>query len=257
MEPRICQRELLIVPIDFMSPCGHLQSWNDCDDKELQDNEFVSCLRRTNIYRVVLLSHGSDMYCDIQGLRQFVSRWNPAAYTFFLVWGEVTIMLKDIKRILLLPCSGDNDPTAINLTVEEIKWEDALYLGFGAFPNHHTCWVHRSAFVVYWLSRYAFDETLSYSIKPFLFELGIKLAQGMSYPLGALCLENLYIHLNRLHDDEVEGSLYHVVESSVDVALLQVFVMEHICSFASHAKTSKAVRDKVLRSLGDEPWSPK
>ena len=103
------------------------------------------------------------MYCDIQGLQQFVCCWNPAAYTFFLVWGEVTITLKDIERILLLPCSGDNDPTAINLTVEEIKWKDALYLGFGGreaspggqkarlnywiqhFQNHHTCWVRRSA----------------------------------------------------------------------------------------------------------------
>ena len=41
-----------------------------------------------------------SMYRDIQGLRQFVCRWNPAAYTFFLVWGEVTIMLEDIERIL-------------------------------------------------------------------------------------------------------------------------------------------------------------
>jgi hypothetical protein len=119
------------------------------------------------------------------------------------------------------------------------------------FQNHHTCWVRRSAFVVYLLSRYAFNETPSYSIKPFLFELGIKLAQGISYPLGALCLGNLYIHLDRLHNDEVEGSPYHAVESLVNIALLQVFVMEHIRSFASHAKTSKAVRDRVLRSLGD------
>ena len=149
-------------------------------------------------------------------------------------------MLEDIERILLLPYLGDNDPTAINLTVEETRWEDALYLGFGGseaslggpkarlnywiqhFQNHPTCWVRRSAFVVYWLSRYAFDETPSYSIKPFLFELGIKLAQGMSYPLGALCLGNLYIHLDRLHDDEVEGSTYHAIESSINVTLLQV-----------------------------------
>uniref|UniRef100_A0A2N9E1E4 Aminotransferase-like plant mobile domain-containing protein n=1 Tax=Fagus sylvatica TaxID=28930 RepID=A0A2N9E1E4_FAGSY len=269
MELRIRRRELLAVPIDFMSPCGHSQSWNDWVDKELQDDEFVSCLRRADIYSAVLLSRGSDMYRDIQGLRQLVRCWNLATHTFFLAWGEVTITLEDIERILLLPYLGDNDPTAINLTVEETRWEDALYLGFGGreaspggqkarlnywiqhFQNHPTCWVRRSAFVVYWLSRYAFDETPSYSIKPFLFELGIKLAQGMSYPLGALCLGNLYIHLNRLHDDEVEGSPYHAVESSVNVTLLQVFVMEHLHSFASHAKTPKAVRDRVLRSLGD------
>jgi hypothetical protein len=52
-------------------------------------------------------------------------------HTFFLAWGEVTITLEDIERILLLPCLGDNDLTAINLTVEETRWEDAFYLGFG------------------------------------------------------------------------------------------------------------------------------
>ena len=73
----------------------------------------------------------------------------------------------------------------------------------------------------------------------------------MSYPLGALYLGNLYIHLDRLHDDEVEGSSYHAVESLINVTLLQVFVMEHLRTFVGHAKTSKAVRDRVLRSLGD------
>uniref|UniRef100_A0A2N9HEP2 Aminotransferase-like plant mobile domain-containing protein n=1 Tax=Fagus sylvatica TaxID=28930 RepID=A0A2N9HEP2_FAGSY len=218
MELRIRRWELLVVPIYFMSSCGHSQSWNDWVDKELQDDEFISCLHRANIYSAVLLSRGSNMYRDIQ---------------------------------------------------EETRWEDALYLGFGGreaspggqkarlnywiqhFQNHPTCWVRRSAFVIYWLSRYAFDETPSYSIKPFLFELGIKLAQGMSYPLGALCLGNLYIHLDKLHDDEVEGSPYHAVESSVNVTLLQVFFMEHLRTFVGHAKTSKVVQDRVLRSLGD------
>ena len=54
----------------------------------------------------MLLSHGSDMYHNIQGLWQLVRRWNPATHTFFLAWGEVTIMLEDIERILLLPYLG-------------------------------------------------------------------------------------------------------------------------------------------------------
>ena len=99
------------------------------------------------------------MYRNIQGLRQLVRRWNPATHIFFFAWGEVTITLEDIERILLLPCLGDNDPTTINLTVEETKWEDAFCLGFGGheaspggqkarlnywiqhFQNHPTCWV--------------------------------------------------------------------------------------------------------------------
>ena len=107
------------------------------------------------------------MYRNIQGLRQLVRRWNPATHTFFLACGEVTIMLEDIERILLLPCLGDNDPTAINLTVEKTRWEDALYLGFGGreaspggqkarlnywiqhLQNHPTCWsiVQHSSFI--------------------------------------------------------------------------------------------------------------
>ena len=130
MELRIRRRELLAIPINLMSPCGHSQSWNDWVDKELQDDEFISCLHRANIYSAVLLSRGSDMYRDIQGLRQLVRHWNPATHTFFLVWGEVMIALEDIKRILLLPCLGDNDPTTINLTVEETRCNDTLYLGF-------------------------------------------------------------------------------------------------------------------------------
>ena len=58
MELHIRRWELLAVPIDFMSPFGHSQSWNDWVDKELQDDEFVSCLRRANIYSIVLLSRG-------------------------------------------------------------------------------------------------------------------------------------------------------------------------------------------------------
>ena len=106
MELCIRRRELLAVPMDFMSPCGHSQSWNDLVDKEFQDNEFISCLRRANIYSAMLLSRGSNMYRDIQGLQQLVRHWNLATHTFFLAWGEVTIMLEDIKRILLLPYLG-------------------------------------------------------------------------------------------------------------------------------------------------------
>jgi hypothetical protein len=76
-------------------------------------------------------------------------------------------------------------------------------------PNHR---VRCSAFLAYWLSRYALNELPSDSIKPYLFKLEIKLAQGISYPLGALCLGNLYTHIDMLHEDEVEGSLSYVIK---------------------------------------------
>ena len=77
---------------------------------------------------------------------------------------------------------------------QETKWDDTLYKGFGGWEatvgGHHTqpmqwikhfydCpnhWVRRLAFLTYWLNRYAFNELHSHSIKPYLFELAIKLA---------------------------------------------------------------------------------
>ena len=37
----------------------------------------------------------------------------------------------------------------------------------------------------------------------------------------------LYSELNRLHSDELEGSSYHIIESTVNVVLLQTFIWEH------------------------------
>ena len=116
MELEIRRKELLVVPIDFMSPCGPSISWNAWVDKKLQDNDFASNLRWAKIYHAVLLSRGSDMYCDILGLGQLVRRWNPTTHTFFLSWGEITVTLIDVERILLLTSLGEADPIAIQLT---------------------------------------------------------------------------------------------------------------------------------------------
>ena len=115
-------------------------------------------------------------------------------------------------------------------------------------PNH---WVRRSAFFTYWLSRYALNELPSHSIKSYLFKLAIKLTQGISYPLGALCLGNLYTHLDILHEDEVEGFPYYVIETSVHLPLLQVFIWEHSRKFAGKARSAKDIRDRILDSQGD------
>nr|POE97721.1 hypothetical protein CFP56_71784 [Quercus suber] len=46
-------------------------------------------------------------------------------------------------------------------------------------------------------------------------------------PLDALCLGTLYSELDRLRTDELKGSLYHIIESSINVVLLQTFIWEH------------------------------
>ena len=65
-------------------------------------------------------------------------------------------------------------------------------------------------------------------MKPFTFLLAVVLSRGVSLPLGTLCLGTLYSELDRLRSDELEGFPFHIVESSVNVVLLQTFIWEHL-----------------------------
>ena len=65
-------------------------------------------------------------------------------------------------------------------------------------------------------------------MKPFTFPLAVVLCRGMPLPLGTLCLGTLYSELDRLRSDELEGSPYHIIESSINVGLLQTFMWEHL-----------------------------
>ena len=64
-------------------------------------------------------------------------------------------------------------------------------------------------------------------MKPFTFPLVVVVSRGVSLPLGTLCLGTPYSELDRLCSDELEGSPYHIIESSVNVVLLQTFIWEH------------------------------
>ena len=46
-------------------------------------------------------------------------------------------------------------------------------------------------------------------------------------PLGTLCLGTLYSELDKLRSDELEGSPYHIIKSSINAVLLQNFIWEH------------------------------
>ena len=58
------------------------------------------------------------------------------------------------------------------------------------------------------------------------------LCRGASLPLGTLCLGTLYSELDKLRSDELEGSPYHIIESSINVVLLQTFMWEHSKDYA-------------------------
>ena len=73
-------------------------------------------------------------------------------------------------------------------------------------------------------------------MKPFTFPLAVVLSRGVSLPLGTLCLGTLYYELGRLRSDELEGSPYHIIESNVNVVLLQTFMWEHLKDYLDIAK---------------------
>lgn len=62
------------------------------------------------------------------------------------------------------------------------------------------------------------------------------LCRGVSLPLGTLCLGTLYSELDKLRNDELEGSPYHIIESSINVVLLQTFIWEHLKDYIDVGK---------------------
>ena len=61
-------------------------------------------------------------------------------------------------------------------------------------------------------------------IKAYLVPLAVLLARGESLTMGAMCLSNLYNHLDVLHTFEIEGSLHYALVTHLNLALLQVWV---------------------------------
>ena len=170
-----------------------------------------------------------------------VHRWNSATYTFFFAWGEATITLEDVEKILLLPLVGCRWPWLIVSIEGSEGIIEQLCTGYGGrdvlpcnkhsrftawvqyFKNFKGTLVHRAAFVVYWLRRYVLIESPFDHIKAYLFPLAVLLAHGESLAVGAICLSNLCNHLDALHISEMEGSPYYAVVTHLNLALLQVW----------------------------------
>ena len=102
--------------------------------------------------------------------------------------------------------------------------------------------------MVYWLSRYVLTESPLDNIKAYLFPLAILLACDESLVVGAMCLSNLYNHLDTLHTSEMEGSLYYVMVTHLNLALLQVWVWECALPFVAYSRSITVVRKRYLPS---------
>lgn len=90
------------------------------------------------------------------------------------------------------------------------------------FENFKETLVRCAAFVVYWLSRYMLTKSPFDHIKAYLFLLAVLLARGESLAVVAMCLSNLYNHLDALHTSEMKGSPYNAMVTHLNLALLQV-----------------------------------
>ena len=133
---------------------------------------------------------------------------------------------------------GDVNPLELGLSNEESVIAGKLLETFGGtfaswggnrarfsfwiseFRESEDVDIRRAAFLALWISKCVFNSDPVQFMKPFTFPLAVVLSRGVSLPLGTLCLGTLYSELDRLHSDELEGSPYHIIESSINVVLL-------------------------------------
>ena len=149
----------------------------------------------------------------------------------------------------------------LELNREEVKIEERLYKAFRgrassptsqrarfsswilAFKKPSSRAIGRAAFLAMWLSKCIFNCDPVQFIKPFTFRLAIKLSQGMSLPLGALFFGCLYSELDQLHYNELAGSPYHIVDSGVNIVILQGFAWERSRSYLNVGKSGSDIHD--------------
>ena len=165
---------------------------------------------------------------------------------------------------------GDVNPLELGLSDEESVIARKLLETFGGasaslegnrakfsfcifdFTEFEDVDIRRVAFLALWMSKCVFNSDSVQFMKPLTFPLAVVLCRGVSLPLGMLCLGTLYSKLDRLHSDELEGSPYHIIESSINVVLLQTFIWEHSKDYVDVGKDVGNVKatNWVVRATG-------
>ena len=120
-----------VVPIFFDFVSGKITGWSSWVDKELFDGEFVSCLERAGILKLVAISRNLKGFRDAKGLRHLVCYWCPSLHTFFFSVSELTITLEDVVNNFLLLVFGDENLFEISLSSEDLEIENKLFSHFG------------------------------------------------------------------------------------------------------------------------------
>ena len=128
---QIQRKEILAVPLIFDFQCSRAIDWETWIDCELADEDFCNRLEQASVLHSILISRSSNMFRDIEALRQLVQRWCPSTHTFFFAYDELTVTLEDVENRWMLPILGDQDLAEVELSLEKLKVEAALadYIG--------------------------------------------------------------------------------------------------------------------------------
>ena len=259
---QIQRNEILVVPLIFDFQYSRAIHWETWIDHELADEDFYRHLEQAGVLHSILILRSSNMYRDIEALRQLVRRWCPSTHTFFFAHGELTVTLEDVENYWMLPILGDQDPVEVELSLEELKVEAALadYIGWknislGTQVMRFTPWmdhfmregdasIYKATFVVYWLSKCVFGEPPTNSVKPLYFHIAVKIAASVCFPLTPLLLGQLYTQLDLLHAEELVGLSCHMVATAFNSSVVHTFLWEHASDYITNGKKPYEARNK-------------
>ena len=218
--------------------------------------DFATVWEQAGMLHSILISRSSNMFWDTEALRQLVRRFCPSIHTFFFAHSELTMKLEDIENHWMLPILGDQDPTEIELSPEELRVEAALAnyierknISLGTQVMRFTPWmdhfkreedasIHRATFVAYWLSKCVFGEPPAYSIKPSYFRIVVKIVTSVCFPLAPLLLGQLYTQLDLLHAKELVGLSCHTVAIAFNSSVMHTFLWEHALDYITKGRKS-------------------
>lgn len=104
----------------------------------------------------------------------------------------------------------------------------------------------RAAFIAMWVSKYILVDLLCHTMKLSVFKLAIQMASRVRFPLAGMFLGTFYLHLDWLHEDEMQGGNHYLIESPLHTPFLRAFVWDRLAGF-TEGQPVKYVRTKFCK----------
>ncbi|GKV07019.1 hypothetical protein SLEP1_g18832 [Rubroshorea leprosula] len=197
---RLERRDLLPIPSHFAFLLGKIEDWSGWAKEMLAKNGFVEILHAVEILKLVTLSQTLQISGNVECLRRLVRRWCTSTHTFILAFGEVTVTLKDVANLMLLPIVVEKDPWHITLTLKK----RATLVALKKVMKKNASASSRS-----WRG----EDNIDFPTWMRYFRTSQ--AEGVRLPLALLMLGTLDHMLDLLHLDEILGASYYIIELHV------------------------------------------